>query len=70
LDEAVAWYLYQHVQDGYLFLMQNYQVGDKIHLFGAFGTFPEDEDLIQRGILGFSRGAYTARALAGMLYKV
>ncbi|KAN0138084.1 Uncharacterized alpha/beta hydrolase domain (DUF2235) domain containing protein [Lactarius tabidus] len=52
MDEAVAWYLYQHVQDGYLFLMQNYQVGDKIHLFG------------------FSRGAYTARALAGMLHKI
>jgi hypothetical protein len=52
MDEAVAWYLYQHVQDGYLFLMQNYKVGDKIHIFG------------------FSRGAYTARALAGMLHKI
>jgi len=52
MDEAVAWYLYQHVQDGYLFLMQNYAVGDRIHLFG------------------FSRGAYTARALAGMLTKI
>jgi hypothetical protein len=46
MDEAVAWYLYQHVQDGYLFLMQNYKVGDKIHIFGAFRTFPEDGDLI------------------------
>jgi len=52
LDEAFAWYLYQHVQDGYEFLMQNYNVGDKVLLFG------------------FSRGAYTARALAGMLHKV
>ncbi|KAH8987398.1 hypothetical protein EDB86DRAFT_2832355 [Lactarius hatsudake] len=42
LDEAIAWYLYQH----------NYNVGDKVLLFG------------------FSRGAYTARALAGMLHKV
>ena len=50
--------------------MQNYKVGDKIHLIGAFGTFPEDGDLICCGILGFSRGAYTARALAGMLFKV
>ncbi len=41
-DEAVAWYLYQHVMDGYKFLMQNYNVGDKVLLFGAFGTFPED----------------------------
>ncbi|KAH8987753.1 hypothetical protein EDB86DRAFT_2949235 [Lactarius hatsudake] len=38
--------------DGYKFLMQNYNVGDKVCLFG------------------FSRGAYTARALAGMLHKV
>jgi uncharacterized protein (DUF2235 family) len=52
LDEAIAWYLYQHVIDGYIFLMQNYNVGDRVCLFG------------------FSRGAYTARALAGMLYKV
>ncbi|KAH9065589.1 hypothetical protein EDB87DRAFT_1739788 [Lactarius vividus] len=52
LDEAIAWYLYQHVMDGYQFLMQNYNVGDKVLLFG------------------FSRGAYTARALAGMLHKV
>ncbi|KAI0275275.1 hypothetical protein BC834DRAFT_921341 [Gloeopeniophorella convolvens] len=52
LDEAIAWYLYEHVMDGYKFLMQNYNVGDKVCLFG------------------FSRGAYTARALAGMLHKV
>ncbi|EPQ51108.1 hypothetical protein GLOTRDRAFT_108364 [Gloeophyllum trabeum ATCC 11539] len=51
-DEAVAWYLNEHVMDGYRFLMSNYRVGDKICLFG------------------FSRGAYTARALAGMLHKV
>ncbi|KDQ62719.1 hypothetical protein JAAARDRAFT_171302 [Jaapia argillacea MUCL 33604] len=51
-DEAVAWYLDAHVMDGYRFLMQNYNAGDKICLFG------------------FSRGAYTARALAGMLHKV
>ncbi|KAH8806595.1 hypothetical protein DL96DRAFT_1537019 [Flagelloscypha sp. PMI_526] len=52
LDSAFAWYLDAHVMDGYRFLMQNYQSGDKICLFG------------------FSRGAYTARALAGMLHKV
>jgi len=52
LDEAIAWYLYQHVMEGYRFIMQNYNVGDKLCLFG------------------FSRGAYTARALAGMLHKV
>ncbi|KAI0713137.1 hypothetical protein C8T65DRAFT_739009 [Cerioporus squamosus] len=52
LDEAVAWNLDTHVMAGYEFLMQNYEAGDKICLFG------------------FSRGAYTARALAGMLHKV
>ncbi|KAI0368947.1 hypothetical protein BV20DRAFT_947314 [Pilatotrama ljubarskyi] len=52
LDEMIAWNLSSHVQGGYEFLMQNYQAGDKICLFG------------------FSRGAYTARALAGMIHKV
>ncbi|VDC07954.1 unnamed protein product [Peniophora sp. CBMAI 1063] len=52
LDMAIAWYLSQHVLDGYKFLMQNYNVGDKVCIFG------------------FSRGAYTARALAGMLLKI
>ncbi|CAE7205429.1 unnamed protein product [Rhizoctonia solani] len=49
-DLAVAWYLYQHVCDGYRFLMESYRDGDRIYIFG------------------FSRGAYTARALAGMLH--
>ncbi|KAI0769028.1 hypothetical protein BD413DRAFT_87062 [Trametes elegans] len=52
LDEAFAWYLDSHVRGGYQFLMQNYNPGDRICLFG------------------FSRGAYTARALAGMLHKI
>ncbi|KAI0064152.1 hypothetical protein BV25DRAFT_1800963 [Artomyces pyxidatus] len=52
LDEAFAWYLPAHVMEGYKFLMQNYDVGDKVCIFG------------------FSRGAYTARAIAGMLHKV
>ncbi|KAI0785595.1 hypothetical protein C8Q75DRAFT_794543 [Abortiporus biennis] len=51
-DEAVAWNLDAHVMDGYSFLMQSYQAGDKICIFG------------------FSRGAYTARSLAGMIHKV
>jgi uncharacterized protein (DUF2235 family) len=37
MDEAVAWYLYQHVIDGYIFLMQNYNVGDRVCLFGSSG---------------------------------
>jgi uncharacterized protein (DUF2235 family) len=35
LDKGVAWFLYQHVMDGYKFLMQNYNVGDKVCLFGG-----------------------------------
>ncbi|KAG9087763.1 hypothetical protein FRC06_002373, partial [Ceratobasidium sp. 370] len=51
-DKGFAWFLYQHVMDGYKFLMQTYQTGDRI------------------SILGFSRGAFTARALAGMIHCV
>ncbi|KAJ7726363.1 hypothetical protein B0H16DRAFT_1592666 [Mycena metata] len=52
LDAMLGSHLNAHVMGGYEFLMQNYQFGDKICLFG------------------FSRGAYTARALAGMIHKV
>ncbi|KZT41775.1 hypothetical protein SISSUDRAFT_1042273 [Sistotremastrum suecicum HHB10207 ss-3] len=52
LDEAIAWYLHAHVQEGYKFLMEHYVKGDRICL------------------IGFSRGAYTARALAGMVQRV
>ncbi|KAF8604729.1 hypothetical protein BDV93DRAFT_543751, partial [Ceratobasidium sp. AG-I] len=51
-DEGVAWFLYQHVIDGYKFLVETYQIGDRISIFG------------------FSRGAFTARALAGMVHCV
>ncbi|KAJ8085201.1 hypothetical protein PM082_003995 [Marasmius tenuissimus] len=52
LDMMIGLHLDAHVMGGYEFLMQNYESGDKICIFG------------------FSRGAYTARALAGMLHKV
>ncbi|KAL0577270.1 hypothetical protein V5O48_004727 [Marasmius crinis-equi] len=52
LDEMIAWNLHSHVMGGYEFLMQNYEAGDRICIFG------------------FSRGAYTARSLAGMVHKV
>ncbi|KAF9040238.1 hypothetical protein BDZ89DRAFT_1100225 [Hymenopellis radicata] len=48
-DTMVGVHLNAHVMGGYEFIMQNYEAGDKICIFG------------------FSRGAYTARALAGML---
>ncbi|KAG6840745.1 hypothetical protein C0991_004654 [Blastosporella zonata] len=52
VDSMIGIHLDAHVMSGYEFLMQNYEAGDKICVFG------------------FSRGAYTARALAGMLHKV
>src|SRR5260221_11904895 len=38
LDQAVAWYLSEHVTAGYKFLMQNYNVGDKVCIFGPSGA--------------------------------
>ncbi|KAJ8584078.1 hypothetical protein M405DRAFT_798490 [Rhizopogon salebrosus TDB-379] len=52
VDMMIGNHLNAHVMGGYEFLMQNYEAGDRICIFG------------------FSRGAYTARALAGMIHKV
>jgi uncharacterized protein (DUF2235 family) len=41
----------QNIHDAYSFLMDHYQEGDQVYLFG------------------FSRGAFTARALAGMIHS-
>jgi uncharacterized protein (DUF2235 family) len=50
-DQATGYGLQKNVEDAYGFLMECYEEGDRIYLFG------------------FSRGAFTVRALAGMLYK-
>lgn len=34
LDEMFAWYLSEHIMDGYKFLMQNYHEGDSVCIFG------------------------------------
>lgn len=52
LDLAFGVLLRQHVCAAYRFLMQTYQPGDRIYIYG------------------FSRGAYTARVLAGMIHMV
>ena len=44
--------LYENVQQAYQFLVEHYQTGDEVILFG------------------FSRGAFTARSLAGMICKM
>lgn len=46
---AFGWGLSQNVQEGYRFLVDNFEPGDEIFLFG------------------FSRGAYTARSLGGLV---
>jgi uncharacterized protein (DUF2235 family) len=51
-DQATGEGVQKNVEEAYRFLMQCYQDGDRIFLFG------------------FSRGAFTVRALAGMLYTV
>ena len=48
---AFAYGLPTNIKQAYSFLMQTYEEGDRIFLFG------------------FSRGAYTVRALAGMIYE-
>jgi uncharacterized protein (DUF2235 family) len=51
LGLAFGYGMTRSLRDAYRYLMQTYQTGDRIFLFG------------------FSRGAYTARALAGVLHK-
>ena len=50
-DKATGSGLQKNVEDAYRFLMQAYQPGDRVFLFG------------------FSRGAFTARSLGGMLFR-
>src|SRR5262249_15995965 len=50
LGMAIGYGLAHDIRDAYIFLMRNFQPGDKVYLFG------------------FSRGAYTVRAVASLLY--
>lgn len=52
LGLAFGYGLGKNLADAYAFLMQNYEPGDRIYIFG------------------FSRGAYTARALTGLLGRI
>ncbi len=51
LGMALGYGLSNDIRDAYVFLMNNYQEGDRVFLFG------------------FSRGAYTVRVVAAMLYN-
>ena len=48
---VTAYGMTKNIEDAYAYLMEKYEEGDKVFLFG------------------FSRGAFTVRALAGMLHK-
>ena len=50
-DKATGYGLQKNVEDAYRFLVDHYEEGDCVYLFG------------------FSRGAFTARSLAGMVFK-
>ena len=52
MGQGFGYGLTENIEDAYLYLMDRYEPGDKLFLFG------------------FSRGAFTVRALAGMLHKV
>ena len=58
LGKGFGWGLQQNIEDPYRYLMDRYLPGDA-------GTEPD-----KVFIFGFSRGAFTARALAGMLFKI
>jgi uncharacterized protein (DUF2235 family) len=49
-DRMIAWRLEGNVQEAYAYLMNYWELGDRVFL------------------IGFSRGAYTVRVLAGMLH--
>jgi uncharacterized protein (DUF2235 family) len=51
-DKGTGAGVHKNTEQAYAYLMEVYEPGDKIFLFG------------------FSRGAFTARSLAGMLYKI
>ncbi|PVG02390.1 hypothetical protein CPB86DRAFT_864511, partial [Serendipita vermifera] len=54
IDQMIAWHVKRHILDAYTWISDNYTHGDQIWLF----------------VLGFSRGAYQIRALAGMIETV
>ncbi|KAK0473608.1 hypothetical protein IW261DRAFT_1404201 [Armillaria novae-zelandiae] len=59
VDMAIAWNFRDIVEKAYRWLADNYKPEDRIYLFGKL--FPA---------VGFSRGAYQVRALAGMVERL
>lgn len=53
----------------YRWLSDNYRPGDQIFLFGKLPK-PSNDHQLMGSQLGFSRGAYQVRAIAGMIATV
>ncbi|QRV84437.1 CVNH domain protein [Ceratobasidium sp. AG-Ba] len=71
LDKGFALFLYQHVIDGYKFLMQTYRGITFRSVWGRLTLTSLARVAGDRiSIFGFSRGAFTACALAGMIHCV
>ncbi|MEO1734169.1 MAG: DUF2235 domain-containing protein [Pseudomonadota bacterium] len=60
--QATGWGLDRNVKESYRFIVENYEKGPKID-----GRHPHRDQIY---IFGFSRGAYTARVLAGFIHCV
>ncbi|KAF8473598.1 hypothetical protein BDZ91DRAFT_759963 [Kalaharituber pfeilii] len=60
--------LSENVREAYTFLANNYATGDKVILeyYGSPGAFKQ----ARVGMIGFSRGAYTARSICGLINRV
>ncbi len=66
--EALSRNFERIVLSAYHWLVENYQPGDCIYLFGSYRMELIDQVLI--ALTGFSRGAYQVRVIAGMIEKV
>ncbi len=60
---ATGWGLDQNVKEAYRFLVDNFQPGEP----GEARDYPDSDRIY---IFGFSRGAYTARVLAGFIHSL
>ncbi|KAF8752610.1 hypothetical protein RHS01_07708 [Rhizoctonia solani] len=67
VDEATAWYLYQHASTVSSIANSS---SAPIYRFDFINPPPASSAGDQIVIFGYSRGAYTARALAGMIHSV
>jgi uncharacterized protein (DUF2235 family) len=57
-------------QRAYKFLCDEWRPGDRIYLFGIFFTRIAGNSINLHVTIGFSRGAYQVRVIAGMIEKV